>query len=186
MHTTKAKRRKQRREQLRKASQKYNSSLKGKVRRQKYEKTLKAKQRKNNYEKTDEAKMRKIFYKHSVKGRETIRRNAEARKKRQNEAKQEQKRKKEDAWRKKQAAKELWQDKFWHRADMEGRWNHLPGYTGKDIHENRLKYIQRFGTDDYYDDTNSHLKPFEAEYLEQKETGELKELTKSVGNIHLN
>ena len=93
---------KHRKLQIRKASQKYNSSDKGKKRQQKYEKSVKGKKRRERY-------------KRSLKGRETTRQNAISRRQRKQQEQealrqQQRLRRKEELKRDEEEETKLWHD----------------------------------------------------------------------------
>ena len=166
-HRKKKTKKKQRKKQLLKALKKYNLSVKGKERTQKYEKTAKAKKRRQKYEKSSKGRNRRQKYQNSNKGRRTLKKNSDARKERNRQlrdAKKEQKRKEAKIWHAQMLKREEMKEKeFWRQMDVVMV---ETGFRGKFIRESRLRYMETFGTDDYYDDTNAGLMEVERDYKE--------------------
>ena len=147
-------------------SQKYEKSAKGKLKHQRYEKSIKGKLKSQRYEKSIKGKLRKNNYKTSVKGRKTRQRNAKrkqeikkAKKKKESELRWLLHRKKMETQKKKEWR--LWDKFFMEKCHcLDANW----------LQQQKQKWKKRFGTDDYYDQTNECLKKIENWSIDLKET----------------
>lgn len=165
-HKNNSRKTKNRKKQLLKATRKYNKSGKGKLRSQKYGRSAKGKLKHHRYEKSIKGKLRKNNYKTSVKGRKTRQRNAKrkqeikkAKKKKENELRRLLHRKKMETQKKKEWRE--WDKYFMEKCRcLDANW----------LKQQKQKWKNEFGTDDYYDQTNECLKKIENWFMDLKRT----------------
>ena len=145
-HQNKTTRKQKRKLQITKALQKYNHSIKGKRRLEKYERSKKGQKRKKQYRSSE--KYRRMRRKNSVLKKQKKQRQ-------QQKEFQERTTKERERERKMRIERIEKEKKDWRRWDM-NKWNHTSfGPTALRIQ--KAKWKTKFGSDDYFDETNEIL-----------------------------
>ena len=169
VHKNKPQQQKRRKLQLIKAAKKYNNSAKGKKRSKKYENSKKAVKRRHRY-------------RHSTKGKETRWALADRKRVQRQEQRKQEEETKEKEWLKE---RETTEKKEWRWWDLRLRTSDDPYDLGRWIVLQRKRWKEKFGTDDYYDETNEHTREWEETYLRAEETNRVKqnEVEKVCGSV---